>query len=454
MHDSFDRLTSSVRGSQTLRLFLVGFLALLLQIPIEMIAELVSERQERHQEAVTEVSSKWGSTQIITGPALVVPYTHRWTEAAAGGQEITRTEVRNAIFLPERIHARGSIDSETRFRGIFSVPVYRLDLTVEGEFARPGFSELAVEPAAVDWDRAYLAVGISDARAIQKETSVSWNGQRMPFLPGTGAFLEGVLGIHAVVGSAEGTERFNFSFPLSLNGSLGLYLTPFGQQTAVDIRSDYIHPSFQGNWLPAERSLSDTGFQARWSIPSLGRNYPQAWRAEATMSEAVDSSRFGVELVNPVDHYRMAERSVKYAFLFILLPFAVVWLIEVLAGIRVHPIQYLMLGGALCLFYLLELSLSEHIGFPLAYAAASMSIIALVAAYSASVLRRMRLAPLVPAGVALLYVYLYILLTNEDYALLIGSLGLFAILAAIMYATRRVDWYRTGSRPPESSRSS
>ena len=134
----------------------------------------------------------------------------------------------------------------------------------------------------------------------------------------------------------------------------------------------------------------------------------------------------------------MAERSVKYAFLFILLPFAVVWLIEVLAGIRVHPIQYLMLGGALCLFYLLELSLSEQIGFPLAYAAASISIIALVGAYSATVLRRMRLALLVPAGVALLYVYLYILLTNEDYALLIGSLGLFAILAAIMYATRRV----------------
>ena len=187
MQDSFDRLTSSLRGSQTLRLFLVGFLALLLQIPIEMIAELVSERRERHQEAVTEVSSKWGNTQIITGPALVVPYTHRWTEAAAGGQEITRTEGRNAIFLPERLRTRGSIDSETRFRGIFSVPVYRLDLTVEGEFARPGFSELAVEPAAVDWERAYLAVGISDARAIQNETSVSWNGEGMPFLPGTGS---------------------------------------------------------------------------------------------------------------------------------------------------------------------------------------------------------------------------------------------------------------------------
>ena len=454
MQDSIERLTSSLRSSQMLRLLWVGFLALLLQIPIALIAELVSERQERRQEAVAEVSSKWGNTQIITGPALVVPYTHRWTEFATGGQEVTRTEVRNAIFLPERLHTRGSIDSETRSRGIFSVPVYRLGLTVEGEFARPSFAELGVEPAAVNWERAYLAVGISDARAIQEETAVSWNGQPASFLPGTGAFLDGIAGIHAVVAVADTSERFKFSFPLSLNGSLGLYFTPFGQETVVELQSDYAHPSFQGNWLPAERSVSATAFQAKWSIPFLGRNYPQAWTAEAKMSEAIDSSRFGVELVHPVDHYRMAERSVKYAFLFILLPFAVVWLIEVLVGVRVHPIQYLMLGGALCLFYLLELSLSEHIGFPLAYALASVSIIALVGAYSAAVLHRRGLALLVATGVVLLYAYLYILLMNEDYALLIGSLGLFAILAAVMYVTRRVNWYTAGSWPPESSGSS
>ncbi len=154
--------------------------------------------------------------------------------------------------------------------------------------------------------------------------------------------------------------------------------------------------------------------------------------------------------MNPVDHYRMAERSVKYAGLFILLTFATVWLIEVLAGVRVHPIQYLMLGGALCLFYLLELSLSEHLGFPLAYAIASISVIGMIAAYSVVVLHSSH-ALVVGAGVAVLYAYLYILLMNEDYALLIGSIGLFAILAAIMYATRRVDWYAVGARFPESS---
>jgi inner membrane protein len=150
--------------------------------------------------------------------------------------------------------------------------------------------------------------------------------------------------------------------------------------------------------------------------------------------------------MDPVDHYRMAERSVKYAGLFILLTFATVWLIEVLAGVRVHPIQYLLLGGALCLFYLLELSLSEHLGFPAAYAVASVAVIGMVAAYGAVVLRSRRRALVVAAGVALLYAYLYLLLMNEDYALLIGSVGLFAILGAIMFATRRVDWYAGGGR--------
>lgn len=448
MLDSVERLASSIRSSQMLRLFSVGLLALLLQIPIAMIGGLVAERQERRQAAVTEVSSKWGNVQSIIGPVLIVPYTYRSTETSASGLQITRTETRNAIFLPEQLRVRGSIDAELRHRGIFSIPVYKVGLTLEGEFTRPSFAELGLEPAGVAWERAQLAIGISDARAIQQETAVTWNGKPVSFLPGTGAFTDGGTGIHAVVGLANGGQRAQFSFPLSLNGSLGVYLTPFAQNTIVELQSNYGHPSFQGNWLPVERSVSDAAFRAKWSIPFLGRNYPQAWKAEVGMRKEIDGSRFGVELVNPVDHYRMAERSVKYAGLFILLTFATLWLIEVLAGVRVHPIQYLLLGGALCLFYLLELSLSEHLGFPLAYTVASFSVVALVAGYSVVVLHHIRRALFVIAVVSLLYAYLYILLMNEDYALLIGSVGLFLILAAIMYATRRVDWYAVGTRSP------
>jgi len=448
MLDSVERLASSIRSSQMLRLFSVGILALLLQIPIAMIGGLVSERQERRQAAVTEVSSKWGNVQFIIGPALVVPYAYRWTEASAGGQQITRTETRNAIFLPQQLRVRGSINSELRHRGIYSVPVYKLGLTLEGEFTRPSFSELGIEPAAVAWERAQLAIGISDARVIQQETAVTWNGKPISFLPGTGAFTDGGTGIHAVVSFADGVQRAQFSIPLFLNGSLGVYFAPFAQNTTVELQSNYGHPSFQGNWLPIERSVSDAAFHAKWSIPFLGRNYPQTWKAEVGMRKEIDGSRFGVELVNPVDHYRMADRSVKYAGLFILLTFATLWLIEVLAGVRVHPIQYLMLGGALCVFYLLELSLSEHLGFPLAYTIASIAVVAMVAGYSVVVLHHIKRALVVVAAVSLLYAYLYILLMNEDYALLLGSVGLFLILAAVMYATRRVDWYAIGARSP------
>jgi inner membrane protein len=443
---TIEPLVALIRGSRMLRLLAVGFLTLLLLIPIAMIGVLVTERQERREQAVTEVSSKWGNEQSIIGPALVVPYTHRWVEASTDGRETTRTETRNAIFLPQQLRVRGSMDSELRSRGIFSVSVYRLGLTLEGEFARPSFSDLGLEPVAIAWERAQLVVGISDARAIQQEVAVTWNDRTVPFLPGTGGFADAGTGIHAVVGFAGEAREARFSFPLSLNGSVGVYFTPFAQTTSVELQSNDGHPSFQGNWLPVERTVSAASFQAKWSIPSLGRNYPQAWAAEAGMRKEIDASRFGVELVNPVDHYRMAYRSVTYAGLFILLTFATVWLIEVLAGVRVHPIQYLMLGGALCLFYLLELSLSEHLGFPLAYGIASIAVIGMVAGFSVVILHRLRRSLLVVAGVTLLYAYLYILLMNEDYALLIGSVGLFLSLAAIMYATRRVEWYAAGAR--------
>lgn len=454
MADPIERLSTSLFQSQLLRLFSIGLLALVLLIPIGMISGLIAERQARRESTVEEIASKWGRTQHLTGPALVVPYTVRWAETGSAGQTLSRSETRTAVFLPDRVALHGKIHSETRQRGIFSVPVYRLDLQVEGEFARPDFAALGLGTAEIAWDRAHLAVGLSDARAIQQETAVVWNDAPVAFLPGNGGLSESSPGIHAVLDLST-TEparadadpsavRYRFAFPLQLNGSVAVYFAPFGKQTEVLLSADSGNPTFQGNWLPTERTITRDAFEARWSIPFLGRNFPQAWRDTTPMQDSIDAARFGVGFIEPVDHYRMAERSVKYASLFILLTFATIWLVEVLAGLRVHPIQYLMLGGALCLFYLLELSLAEHIGFPIAYAVASLAIVSMITAYSAVALQSRRRALVVGSGVALLYGYLYNLLDNEDYALLIGSLGLFAILAAIMYATRQVDWYTVG----------
>jgi inner membrane protein len=344
MQDPLDRLGSSLRNSQMLRMLSVGFLALLLQIPIAMIGSRIAERQERRDEAVAR-SRPSGAAFSADRPGADRALHAPLDRARARRGAIVHSEVRHAVFLPETLSIRGNVASEQRSRGIFAIPVYQLGLTVSGEFARPSFAELGVEPAAIAWDRAQLAIGVSDVRAIQQENAVDWNGRSVAFLPGTGAFSEAGPGIHALVDVPAGEQRIAFSFPLALNGSRAVYFSPFGRTTEVELASNYPHPSFQGNWLPVERTVSGDSFRAKWSIPYLGRNYPQAWAMEASQHDAIEGSRFGVDLVDPVDHYRMAERSVKYAGLFILLTFAAVWLIEVLASVRVHPIQYLLLGA-------------------------------------------------------------------------------------------------------------
>jgi len=443
-----ERLSTSMRHSQTLRLVTVAFLVLVLLIPVGMIGGLVSERQERRATAVAEVSSKWGESQQIIGPYLVVPYAYEVADTTADGKPVTRRLASRAIFLADRLETRATLEIETRSRGIYAVPVYRMELLAMGQFSRPDFRTIGVTPSSVDWDRSQLVLGISDTRAIQKRSEVSWNGAQLPLMPGSGADAATRSGIHAVVGFAEGAQAIKFSLPLSLNGSQGVYFVPFGESSIVSVKSNYPHPSFQGNWLPSRRNVSDTGFDAEWSIPFLGRSYPQAWTQgdKIDLGRVVEGSRFGVDFVNPVDHYSMAERSIKYAGLFILLTFATLWLFEVRAAVRVHPIQFLMLGGALCLFYLLLLSLSEHMPFIGAYAIASVAIIGMVASYGMIVLGAIGRAMAIASVVAMLYGYLYVLLVNEDYALLIGSIGLFLILGVVMYATRNVDWYSVGSK--------
>ncbi len=437
-------LMTAIRGSQMLRLLVIGFLVLLLLIPAAMIGGLVSERRSTRDGAVEEVTAKWGRLQVVTGPALVIPYVQRRVELDKKGDKVVREQTRHLTVLPETLSVRGEIETEVRHRGIFDVPVYRLKLEVSGRFARPDFPEWGVPPGDVRWDRAEIGVGISDARAIQEQADLTWNGRTISFLPGTGAFELKTTGIHAPLAGAPPAAAFEFKFPLVLNGSVGVYFTPFGRETSVSLRSNWSDPSFQGNWLPTKRSVTDHGFEASWSIPFLGRNYPQAWNDGTSMADTVDASKFGLDLITPVDEYRMAERSTKYAGLFILLTFATIWLIEVLGRLRVHSIQYLLVGAAMCLFFLLELALSEHLGFALAYAVASVAVIALIASYSLAALRSPGRAGIVGGLVASLYAYLYVLLKNEDYALLIGSVGLFLMLAAVMYLTRRIDWHAAG----------
>jgi len=441
-------LTLGLRRSPLLRLAALGFLVLLLLIPIGWISDLITERMERRDEAVADVSAKWGRQQTIVGPALVVPYVYRWTVRASDGTQETKSETRHLTVLPTDLRIRARLQAEERSRGIFVVPVYRVVLNVEGEFELPDLVELGVEPASssVDWAHSVLALGISDARAIQSRASLTWNGDAHAFQPGPATF-DIASGIHAGVEKPFAVARPSFAFELTFNGSSSLYFTPSGQQTSVDVDSNWPSPSFQGSWLPAERTMAPDGFRASWAIPFLGRNQASAWTTESSnMVEKLENISFGVALVTPVDAHRMADRSVKYARLFVLMTFGLIWLIEVLSRVRVHPVQYLLIGCALCTFYLLELSLSEQLGFAIAYATAAAAVAGLVGLYAAVVLRGRQRAAVVTATVGCLYGYLYVLLTNEDYALLLGSIGVFAAVAAAMLLTRHIDWYAVAGR--------
>lgn len=427
-----------------LRIVVLAALVVVAQFPIWMIDSLVRERQQRKDAALEDVASKWGRQQSLSGPLLTVPYVTHRTEKDATGKPVEYVDQHLATFLPERLTVRGQLDVETRRRGIFSVPVYRTSLDVQGSFATPSFAEWEIPDADVHWDRAEVVFGVSDIRALEAPTSIEWNGEAAELRPGPGERVPFDSGVHAAVTVPRNASAILFQVPLRLKGSSGIYWTPLGKNTSVSLRSNWSNPSFQGNWLPDKHTVSAHGFEADWTVPYLGRNFPQAWRDQDVEPGVFPAARFGVDLVQTVDHYQMASRSVKYAGLFLLLTFATLWLVEVLAGVRVHPIQYLMIGGAICVFYLLELSLSEHLGFMTSYLIATGAIVAQITAYGRAVLRSGRLAAIVGGMVTSLYVYLYVVLTNEDYALLIGSIGVFVLLAAIMRLTRRVDWYGSG----------
>ncbi len=434
---------SAVRRSHLFRLGFLAFLVVLLQFPIFAIARLVQERQTRRDVAVEEVSAKWGRAQSLAGPAIVVPYTVRRT-VRQDGKVVVETDESRLTFLPEAVRVQGKLDPDTRKRGIFSIPVYALDLNVEGAFAPPDWGALGIDPVDVDWSRAELALGVSDVRAIQERTSLTWRGQPVEFLPGAGALAGVGSGLHAPLSAASlsGESPWTFSFPLRLNGSSAVTFTPAGKQTDVRVESAWPSPSFVGQWLPAERTVTPQGFTARWSVPYLGRNVPQAWTRANDQGQSLAQTVFGLDLIQTVDSYRMAERSLKYATLFLLMTLLAVWIAEVLAGISVHPIQSLLLCTALCMFYLLELSLSEHLGFAVAYLIASAAVTVMIGLYGRVALGAWRRALGLGLGVAALYAYLYVVLSNEDYALLVGSIGLFALLALVMYVTRRVNWDR------------
>lgn len=426
-------------------------LVMTLQIPIGMIRGAVSEREMRRHEAVAEVTRTWGGRQIVAGPFLVIPYLRRVETGSGGTREVLET-VEERYVLPQTLDVQGALATETRRRGIFDVPLYVAKLSLAGTFRLPPRTDFPPDTAEVRWEQASLALALGDPRAIRDDVVLQWQGQRLDDVrPGLANLDLYQAGLHArapIAAAHPAAEPLSFALDVSLAGSDGVSILPAGSETVVRLRAPWPDPRFDGAHLPLTRTVTEAGFEASWRVLYLARNFPSSWTRGSVAQRDLDGSLLGVTLLSPVDAYRTTERAVKYQLLFLGLTFLTILLVELIGGLRVHPIQYLLIGCALCLFYLLLLSLAEHLGFEPAYAIASVAIVALVGAYARSVLRGGARAAAVPAVVAALYGYLFVLLQIQDYALLAGALGLLGILAGVMYLTRNVDWYALPFRSP------
>lgn len=406
----------------TVKMLVIGVIGLACFIASLFVFGLVEEREGRHVEAENEIGQTWGAPQTVIGPMLVV-------------KSADETDI---YILPSTLKIESSIEPEVRKRGIFETVIYKERLIVSGTFSQSDVSLIAGKSAT-------FAVSLSDTRSIEKQVTLNWNKTELMLNPGSNASLLKDSGIHTPVTVLGGDN--SFAFEVTLNGNKRAMFAPVGRENEVTVSAPWGTPEFVGAFLPSTRDITADSFSATWKVSSFGRNYAQSFLNDGTVSETMlTDSTFGVELNEGVDLYTQVSRSVKYAILFIAVTFMALFLFEVLAKVPLHAIQYLLVGLSLSLFYLLLLSLSEHIGFLRAYIVATGMISILISAYSIKILGKRSRGSTVFTLLVVLYSYLYFTLNLEDYALLFGSFLLFGLLAVVMYLTRNIDWTSASER--------
>lgn len=432
------------RNPLSVKIVLIGFLIAILIIPVSMIQGLIYERESTATEAVNEVHQKWSSYQKIVGPVLTIPYYEKVEKSGDDEKDQKIKKVKNYLhFLPETLSIEGELKTEELKRGLYEIVVYNAPLELKGQFIFPEEFSGSINSEDLLMEDATLNIGITDLRGISEQIEIKWGNDTLLFNPGIdgqhflGSGVSTPINMASLTGSPD--HSLNFNIKLHLKGSESIRFTPLGKTTSVVLNSNSTTPSFTGSFLPSQREVSDSGFKSNWKVLHLNRNYSQilagnAW--ESTISE----SSFGVDLLMPVQQYQKSMRSVKYAFLIIILTFVVSFFVEVMQKKNIHPFQYLLTGLALCLFYTLLIAISEHLNFALSYFIAAAMTTVLLTTYMAGILKIRKTAFTIGGLLAFLYTYIFVLIQMETYALLAGSIGLFVILAVIMYYSQKINW--------------
>ena len=431
--------SSSIFGSQKNKLLVKGViiasLALLLMIPSMFVQGVITERQERQREAVTEVSKKWADTQTVTGPVLVVPFSFKKIDML-GRYETSRDL---AFFLPDNLDIHSTVTPEKKHRGIYDVMLYSSSIQLNGNFSKLPLEKLKLQPSDMRWDEAYLCMNITDSRGLKQAIKLNWNNTESelnPGMPDQTLFVNS-FSTPVKVDSLNVQNSMHFSSSIKLKGSKKLFFSPVGKQTTVEMNSTWKSPSFAGDQLPDSSVINSEGFKASWESLGQSRPFPQYWK---TATYDLETSAFGANLFVEVSGYQQTMRSVKYAILCILLTFAAFFLIEIQNSRSLHPLHYALVGFALILFYTLLLSFSEYTGFNIAYVISSAATIGLITWFAKSLLGSFRLSAVLSVVLVLLYSYVFTILQLQDYALLFGSIGLFLALTVVMYFSKKFKW--------------
>ncbi len=432
----------------TAKMIMVGLLTLILLIPLEFVKSLITERSYRQEEVITEINNKWGESVYFYGPILKVPYTV-FEETLSINQKTNETVkqqkaiIKYAYFFPEDLKIKSKVATKVLNRNNYESVVYSSKMNFAGNYIQPDFSSKNIAPEVIQWNKATIIIKTTNLKSIKDEVKINLGGSKFTFEPvysanlndSTQALETGFIDLKSILK----TNKTNFSFDITYNGSKQIKMVPIGKTTQLSMQSNWESPSFTGNFLPDDKTkkIDNNGFTANWKILHINRAFSQQFFENLPDLGAYS---FGVDFIIPINQYQQNERAAKYGFLVIGLTFLVFFLIQSISKIKIHIFQYSMIGLALILFYTLLISITEHSSFTKAYLIAAIATITLISLYSISILKRGKFPLFITTSLTALYTFIYVIIQLENYALLVGSIGLFAILAAVMYFSRKIDW--------------
>ena len=413
---------------------ITGVLILVMLIPTIFIANLVQERKARQTEVVSEVSNRWARAQVLTGPYIFLPYKVIIIDK---DKKVTE-QLEHIILLPDNLNVNGQVSHELRQRSIYKVLLYRSSLQNTGDFIFKIPKE--IDSSLIQWQDAKMCYGLSDFKGIEEKLTIQFNGNDYELSPGLPSNDIDSTGLSASIALSRADEgkKIPFHINLKIKGSEQLHFIPLAGDSRFTLQSDWASPSFNGSDLPSVRSVSDSGFTATWSFNKANLPFGTVLK---DFKYDENSLAFGVTLIQPADGYSKTDRCIKYAILFIGLTFSLFFIIELMQKKPVHPVQYILIGLALIIFYTLLLSISEFLAFDFSYLIAAVATVLLISIYAYGHFKNGKTAAIFGGVLTLLYGFTFVLIRLEDTALLIGSIGLFIILALAMYASRKINWY-------------